>query len=64
LSLAISGPEERGPKGCAYAHSSAQCLGGKDRAGAQRAMEAMLKMKKLDVKKLDVKKLEAAYKGK
>lgn len=36
-----------------------QCLGGKDRAGAQRAMEAMLKMKKLDVKKL-----EAAYKGK
>jgi len=36
-----------------------KCLGGKDRAGAQRAMEAMLKMKKLDVKKL-----EAAYKGK
>jgi predicted 3-demethylubiquinone-9 3-methyltransferase (glyoxalase superfamily) len=35
-----------------------ESLGGKDRAGAQRAMEAMLKMGKLDVKKL-----KAAYKG-
>lgn len=35
-----------------------QCLGGPDKAGAQRAMEAMLKMVKLDVKKL-----EAAYAG-
>jgi predicted 3-demethylubiquinone-9 3-methyltransferase (glyoxalase superfamily) len=35
------------------------CLGGSDRAGAQRAMEAMLGMGKLDVAKL-----EAAYAGK
>ncbi len=35
-----------------------ECLGGKDRAGAQRAMEAMLKMDKLDVKAL-----KAAYAG-
>lgn len=34
------------------------CLGGPDKAGAQRAMAAMLKMRKLDVKKL-----EKAYKG-
>ncbi len=36
-----------------------ECLNGKDRDGAQRAMQAMLKMNKLDVKKL-----KAAYKGK
>lgn len=36
-----------------------KCLNGKDKAGAQRAMEAMLKMTKLDVKAL-----EAAYRGK
>ncbi|MFO0601148.1 MAG: VOC family protein [Myxococcaceae bacterium] len=36
-----------------------ECLGGSDRAGSQRAMEAMLKMGKLDVKAL-----KAAYKGK
>jgi predicted 3-demethylubiquinone-9 3-methyltransferase (glyoxalase superfamily) len=35
-----------------------KCLGGSDRAGAQRAMEAMLKMGKLDEKKL-----LAAYRG-
>jgi predicted 3-demethylubiquinone-9 3-methyltransferase (glyoxalase superfamily) len=35
-----------------------ECLGGRDAAGAQRAMAAMLKMGKLDVKKL-----RAAYKG-
>ena len=35
-----------------------ECLNGPDRAGAQRAMEAMLGMNKLDVKKL-----EAAYRG-
>ncbi len=35
-----------------------ECLGGSDRAGAQRAMEAMLRMGKLDVKAL-----RAAYKG-
>ena len=35
------------------------CLGGKDRAGAQRAMEAMLGMGKLDVARL-----KAAYAGK
>lgn len=35
-----------------------ECLNGKDKAGAQRAMQAMLKMSKLDVKKL-----KAAYKG-
>lgn len=35
-----------------------ECLGGSDRAGAQRAMEAMLKMEKLDVKAL-----RAAYQG-
>jgi predicted 3-demethylubiquinone-9 3-methyltransferase (glyoxalase superfamily) len=29
-----------------------ECLGGSDRAGAQRTMEAMLGMGKLDVKKL------------
>jgi len=36
-----------------------ECLNGADRAGAQRAMEAMLKMNKLDVKAL-----KAAYRGK
>lgn len=36
-----------------------ECLGGKDRAGAQRAMQAMLGMGKLDVKAL-----KAAYRGK
>lgn len=36
-----------------------ECLGGSDRAGSQRAMEAMLKMEKLDVARL-----RAAYKGK
>ncbi|MEO5805947.1 VOC family protein [Devosia sp.] len=36
-----------------------QCLGGSDRAGADRAMQAMLKMRKLDVAGL-----EAAYAGK
>jgi predicted 3-demethylubiquinone-9 3-methyltransferase (glyoxalase superfamily) len=36
-----------------------ECLGGADREGAQRAMQAMLKMSKLDVQKL-----KAAYKGK
>ena len=36
-----------------------ECLNGKDRKGSQRAMEAMLKMVKLDVKTL-----KAAYKGK
>jgi len=35
-----------------------ECLGGPDRAGAQRAMEAMLKMGKLEVKAL-----RAAYRG-
>lgn len=35
-----------------------ECLNGPDREGAQRAMEAMLKMQKLDVKTL-----KAAYKG-
>jgi predicted 3-demethylubiquinone-9 3-methyltransferase (glyoxalase superfamily) len=35
-----------------------ECLGGRDRAGAQRAMTAMLKMGKLEVKKL-----EKAYRG-
>ncbi len=35
-----------------------ECLNGKDRAGSQRAMEAMLKMGKLDVKTLKV-----AYRG-
>ena len=35
-----------------------ECLNGKDRAGAQRALQAMLKMEKLDVKKL-----EDAYAG-
>jgi predicted 3-demethylubiquinone-9 3-methyltransferase (glyoxalase superfamily) len=35
-----------------------ECLGGKNAAGSQRAMEAMLKMGKLDVKAL-----KAAYKG-
>ncbi len=35
-----------------------ECLGGKDKAGAARAMQAMMKMVKLDVKKL-----KAAYKG-
>lgn len=35
------------------------CLYGPDKAGAQRAMEAMLKMGKLEVKKL-----ERAYRGK
>lgn len=35
-----------------------ECLGSKDRAGAARTMEAMMKMVKLDVKKL-----KAAYKG-
>jgi predicted 3-demethylubiquinone-9 3-methyltransferase (glyoxalase superfamily) len=34
------------------------CLGGRDKAGAERAMAAMLKMRKLDVKKL-----QAAYRG-
>lgn len=37
----------------------AECLGGEDKAGAQRAMQAMLKMGKLEVKKL-----EQAYRGK
>lgn len=36
-----------------------ECLGGSDRAGAQRSMEAMLRMGKLDVKGL-----RAAYRGK
>jgi predicted 3-demethylubiquinone-9 3-methyltransferase (glyoxalase superfamily) len=36
-----------------------ECLGGPDRAGAQRAMEAMLVMGKLDVQKL-----KDAYAGK
>lgn len=36
-----------------------ECLGGKDKIGAQRAMEAMMHMVKLDVKKL-----KDAYKGK
>jgi predicted 3-demethylubiquinone-9 3-methyltransferase (glyoxalase superfamily) len=36
-----------------------EVLGGEDRAGAQRAMQAMLKMKKLDVQKL-----KDAYAGK
>jgi predicted 3-demethylubiquinone-9 3-methyltransferase (glyoxalase superfamily) len=36
-----------------------ECLGGPDKAGAQRAMAAMLTMGKLDVAKL-----KAAYKGK
>lgn len=36
-----------------------ECLGGPDRAGAQRAMDAMLGMGKLDVKRL-----KAAYRGK
>lgn len=36
-----------------------ECLSGKDRAGAQRAMEPMLGMGKLDVKAL-----KAAYRGK
>lgn len=35
-----------------------ECLGGPDKAGAQRAMEAMLKMGKLDIKKL-----KDAYRG-
>lgn len=35
-----------------------ECLGGPDRAGAKRAMEAMLQMGKLEVKAL-----KAAYKG-
>jgi predicted 3-demethylubiquinone-9 3-methyltransferase (glyoxalase superfamily) len=35
-----------------------ECLGGKDKIGAQRAMEAMMHMVKLDAKKL-----KAAYKG-
>jgi predicted 3-demethylubiquinone-9 3-methyltransferase (glyoxalase superfamily) len=35
-----------------------ECLNGKDRIGAQRALEAMMHMVKLDVKKL-----KAAYKG-
>ena len=35
-----------------------ECIGGKDKAGSQRAMEAMLKMGKLEVKKL-----RAAYRG-
>lgn len=35
-----------------------ECLGGRDRAGSQRAMEAMLRMGKLDVKRL-----KAAYAG-
>ena len=35
-----------------------ECLGGKDKIGAQRAMKAMMQMVKLDVKKL-----KAAYKG-
>ena len=35
-----------------------ECLNGPDRAGAQRAMEAMLKMGKLEVKAL-----KAAYRG-
>jgi len=35
-----------------------ECLGGPDKAGAQRAMAAMLKMGKLDVKRL-----KAAYRG-
>ena|ERR1041385_7079694 len=36
-----------------------ELMGGKDRAGADRALQAMLKMKKLDIKKL-----EKAYAGK
>jgi predicted 3-demethylubiquinone-9 3-methyltransferase (glyoxalase superfamily) len=36
-----------------------ECLNGKDKAGAARAMDAMMKMVKLDVKKL-----KAAYQGK
>jgi predicted 3-demethylubiquinone-9 3-methyltransferase (glyoxalase superfamily) len=36
-----------------------ECLGGPDKAGAQRAMAAMLTMEKLDVAKL-----KAAYRGK
>jgi len=35
-----------------------KCLNGKDRAGARRALEAMMHMVKLDVRKL-----EAAYRG-
>jgi predicted 3-demethylubiquinone-9 3-methyltransferase (glyoxalase superfamily) len=35
-----------------------ECLWGKDKAGSARAMQAMLKMAKLDVKKL-----KAAYRG-
>ncbi len=35
-----------------------ECLGGKDKIGSQRALEAMMHMVKLDVKKL-----QAAYKG-
>ena len=35
-----------------------ECLNGKDQAGSRRALEAMMKMVKLDVKKL-----KAAYKG-
>jgi predicted 3-demethylubiquinone-9 3-methyltransferase (glyoxalase superfamily) len=35
-----------------------ECLDGKDAAGAKRALDAMMKMVKLDVKKL-----KAAYKG-
>lgn len=35
-----------------------ECIGGKNKIGAQRAMEAMMHMVKLDVRKL-----EAAYKG-
>jgi predicted 3-demethylubiquinone-9 3-methyltransferase (glyoxalase superfamily) len=37
----------------------AECLGGRDKAGAQRAMVAMLKMEKINVAKL-----RAAYRGK
>jgi predicted 3-demethylubiquinone-9 3-methyltransferase (glyoxalase superfamily) len=36
-----------------------ELIGGKDRAGADRALQAMLKMKKLDIKKL-----QKAYAGK
>ena len=36
-----------------------ECLGGKDKLGSQRALEAMMHMVKLDVKKL-----KAAYRGK
>jgi len=36
-----------------------ECLNGKDKKGSQRAMDAMMRMVKLDVKKL-----KAAYKGK